>query len=692
MQESLNKSEKQIIKIVFVGQPNVGKSMLINAISKSNLKVGNFSGVTVDSINIAFEYLNYNLLITDLPGAYSLSDYTQEEKVTKEYLENNDYDLIINITDSTNLERNLYLTSELLMLNKKMIVVLNMIDEANKDGIEINALQLETILGKPVIKTSASKEIGIKELIELIIKEYNSKPRESKIRFSNVIEEEIKNIMNFLAERKFKSNLNYWTLAVNLLKKDKKTIHLFHEEPIWIELHGFVKNAYNHIYLHYNNYDIEEIFEENRVSFSKGAISETVKFKFPKKVKLTDKLDRILIHPIFGLPIFMFFIWGLFQLTFKLGQIPMDFIESSFNLLVEFVKSSFGNNEIGNMIGDGAIAGVGSVVMFLPNIIILFLGITLLETTGYMARASFLLDGFFHKFGLHGKSFIPLVTGFGCTVPAYMATRTLKNRKDKLITLFVLGFISCSARLPIYVLFIGTFFKGYNAGNLLFFIYLSGAIFSLIAAKFLRQTAFKGEDEPFVMEMPKYRLPSLRLLWHSVYGQAMSYLKKAGTFILLASALVWYASNYPKIDNKSVNIEHSYLGSIGKTVEPFFKPIGFNWKMSVAILTGLSAKEVVVSTLKVLYVDENDVKKFDPPIPDEENKSLMDSLRADISVPSAIAFLIFIMLYIPCFAAAAVFTKESGGFKYLVYLFLFTTSVAWIFSFLGYHASKFIIS
>jgi len=681
----------QQIKIAFVGQPNVGKSMLINAISKSNLKVGNFSGVTVDSIDIKFKYLDYEITVTDLPGAYSLSEFTQEEKVTKEFLENEEYDLIINVLDSTNIERNLYLTSELLMLNKKMIIALNMIDEANKDEIEINEKQLSNILGKHIVKTSASKEIGIKELLNLIIDEYNSELKPSKIRFSDVIEEEINRIIEVLEQRKFKSEIAYHVLAINLLKKDKKTIQFFHEEPIWIELHEIVKSAYKHIYVHYNNYDMEEIFEENRVSFSKGAFAETVKVKGSKKTKLTDKLDSILIHPIFGLPIFLFMIWGLFQLTFKLGQIPMDYIDTLFNSLIEVIKSAFGDNEIGNMIGDGAIAGVGAVVMFLPNIIILFLGITLLETTGYMARAAFLLDGFFHKFGLHGKSFIPLVTGFGCTVPAYMATRTLKNRKDKLITLFVLGFISCSARLPIYVLFIGTFFKGYDAGNLLFLIYLSGGVFSLVAAKFLRQTAFKGEDEPFVMEMPKYRLPSLSLLWHSVYGQAISYLKKAGTFILLASALVWYASNYPKVDNKSVEIEQSYLGSIGKTVEPFFKPIGFNWKMSVAILTGLSAKEVVVSTLKVLYADDSS-KNINSDIPDEKNKGLMDALKKDISIPSAIAFLIFIMLYIPCFAAAAVFTREAGGFKYLIYLFVFTTTTAWVFSLIGYHLSKFLIT
>jgi ferrous iron transport protein B len=400
--------------------------------------------------------------------------------------------------------------------------------------------------------------------------------------------------------------------------------------------------------------------------------------------------------------------WILFQLTFKVGAIPMDLIDASFNWLGANAKEVLGSGWLGSLVADGMIAGVGSVMMFLPNILILFFGIALLETTGYMSRVSFMLDGFFHKFGLHGKSFIPLVTGFGCSVPAYMAARTLKNERDRLLTLFIIGFMSCGARLPIYVLFIGAFFGAENAGNWLFLIYITGAMLGLISAKILHLYVFKGEDEPFVMEMPKYRLPSVKLIWHTIYGQAKSYMSKAGTFILFASMLVWFASNYPKqpllaseysikieqTDNNATKIklsnelaqkelEMSYLGQIGHASSWFFSPLGLDWKMSVALEAGLAAKEVVVSTLGVLYSLGNNIN--------ESSNSLQDELRKNIPLPSAIAFIVFVMIYLPCLAASMVFTREAGGWKYLVYLFIFTTSTAWILSFIAYNVTKIIL-
>ena len=337
------------------------------------------------------------------------------------------------------------------------------------------------------------------------------------------------------------------------------------------------------------------------------------------------------------------------------------------------------------MIVDGILAGVGAVVLFLPNIIILYIGLTLLETTGYMSRVAFLLDGFFHKFGLHGKSFIPLVTGFGCSVPAYMAARTLKSERDRLITLFIIGFMSCGARLPVYVLFVGAFFGTENSGNILFLIYIIGAIFGLIMAKILRVVVFKGNDEPFVMEMPKYRWPTMKLVWHMVSNKAWLYLKKAGTFILAASMLIWFASNFPKVDTDSqqVALEQSYLGQIGKATEPLFAPLGFDWKLTVALETGLAAKEVIVATLGILYNDTDEV--------DENSPSLMQSLQKHIPLPTAVAFIVFVMLYLPCLAASVVFAKEAGGYKYLAYLFVFTTSVAWISAFFAYHLTSMLI-
>jgi ferrous iron transport protein B len=696
------------IKIALVGQPNVGKSMLINSISNAKLKVGNFSGVTVAKEEVFLEYKNYRFEITDLPGSYSLTNFTLEEKVTKSFLDNYNYDIILNVIDSTKLERNLYLTSELLALDKKMVIALNMTDEAKKEKIEIDEKQLSKILGKPCIKTSAAKNSGISELLDEIIKKFESEKLPTKLIFSDVIEEEITNIEIILEENGFKSQETYRQLAIKILKEDEETYKFFHDHPIWIKLQPIVSEAFEHIALHYNTKNMEDIFNEEKHSFSKGAVTETLKVKLSNKKSLTDKIDSILIHKLFGIPIFLFLMWGLFQLTFEVGNIPMDLIDAFFASLIDNTKNILGNNEISSIIADGAIAGVGSVILFLPNIVILFIGIALLETTGYMSRVAFLLDGFFHKFGLHGKSFIPLVTGFGCSVPAYMAARTLKNEKDRLLTLFIIGFMSCGARLPIYVLFVGAFFSNENAGNILFLIYISGAILGLFAAKVLKIIVFKSEDEPFVMEMPKYRMPSLKLIWHTVSNQALMYLKKAGTYILAASLLIWFASNYPKhleyeqtiaikIEQASTqeekvilsnnlsqyNLENSYLGIIGKTTEPLFEPLGFDWKMTVALETGLAAKEIVVSTLGILYGlgEEND----------EQSKGLIEKIRTNIPFASAISFIVFVMIYLPCLAASMVFVKEAGSWKYLGYLFIFTTTTAWIMSFIAYNIVNLIL-
>ena len=632
------------IKIALVGQPNVGKSMLINSISNSRLKVGNFSGVTVEKKEVIFKYKDYNIKIIDLPGSYSLENYSLEEKVVKNFLNQNEYDIILNVIDSTNLQRNLLLTSELLDLNKKMVIALNMSDEAKKENILINNEKLSSLLNTPCIKTSATKKDGITELLEQIIKTF---------------------------------------------EEDKTTFK-----------HSFTTHILNH----------DEILAK-RFDFVKNIIQQCVKIEEIKEKTTTEKIDSILMNKFIGLPIFLFLMWGLFQLTFTLGEIPMDYIDTFFSSFIDLTKNIIGDNQLSSLLGDGVIAGVSAVVMFLPNILILFLGISLLEGTGYMSRVAFLLDGTFHKFGLHGKSFIPLVTGFGCSVPAYMAARTLKNERDKLLTLFIIGFMSCGARLPIYVLFVGAFFGANNAGNILFIIYISGAILGLFAAKFLRVVIFKGKDEPFVMEMPKYRLPSLKLVYKEITNKAFMYLKKAGTFILAASILIWFMSNYPKYPNIEdeinqkielaindevkqelkneldlYNLENSYLGKLGKFSEPFFAPLGFDWKMAVALEAGLAAKEVVVSTLSILYglgESEN---------PDEPTTTLVEKIKTNIPFEAAISFIVFVMIYLPCLAASMVFTKEAGGWKYLVYLFIFTTTTAWIMSFIAYNITKIVLA
>lgn len=691
---------RDMIKIALVGQPNVGKSMLINSISNARLKVGNFSGVTVEKSEIIFEHKGFRFNIVDLPGTYALSGYSSEEKVSSSFLADEHYDIILNVIDSTNLEKNLHLTSELMTLGKKMLIALNMSDEAIKEGMDIDEKQMSLILGVPTIKVSAATKSGLGKLLDGIVELYREPLEPNKLIFSEAVEEEISKLSSKLA-RIYKDSYECRNTAINLLRGDKKTYQILRDDPIWIELQSTLNDALDHIKLHHDSDDIYEAFVLEKASFSRGVSAEVLSVDEQKKpATLSQRLDSILIHRYFGIPIFLFLMWLLFQLTFTLGDIPTGLIEDSFEALGGLVSSHVNSETLGSLLGDGIIAGVGAVLSFVPNIVILFVGLALLETTGYMSRVAFLLDGFFHKFGLHGQSFIPLVTGFGCSIPAYMSARVLKNDRDRLLTLFVIGFMSCGARLPIYVLFSGAFFGSEMAGNVLFVIYISGALIGLIAAKVLKLTAFKGADEPFVMEMPKYRLPSLKLIWHTVLTKTLMYIKKAGTFIAAAAVLVWFASTYPKdealrasyeakielaseeakgtLENELGEklLESSYLGIIGKFSEPIFAPLGFDWKLNIALQSGLAAKEVVVSTLGVLYSLGGEE--------DEESSSLKEIISKNVPFASAVSFIVVVMIYLPCLAASVVFTKEAGSIKYFFYLFIFTSLVAYALAFVAY--------
>ncbi|GAA7526013.1 ferrous iron transport protein B [Helicobacter pylori] len=641
---------KEII-VALVGQPNVGKSSLINALSNAHLKVGNFAGVTVDKMEVSLIHKEHQITIIDLPGTYALNDFTTEEKVTKDFLEKGQYDLILNVVDSTNLERNLALSAQLLDTNKKMLLALNMWDEAQKEGIKINTEKLSQELGVVCVPTSArSKEdrLNTELLLDEIVRLYSQNTANN---------ENIK-----VPSQSFKESLKYSQSAQKIAKS---------------------------------------VISENKQNAS---------------FEHTYKIDKILMHPRYGIFIFLGFMFIIFSLSFLIGGGVQKALEEGFKFLSDSIKENVANEDLASLVGDGIIGGVGATVSFLPLIVVLYFGISLLETTGYMSRVAFLLDGILHKFGLHGKSFIPLITGFGCSVPAYMATRTLQNYNERLITLFVIGFMSCSARLPIYVLFVGSFFPSSSAGFVLFCIYILGAVVALVMAKLLKLSVFKGQTESFIMEMPKYRLPSSRMIYFSIYTKSLSYLKKAGTYILVGAILIWFMSQYPKndaamkaykqesllvdkdttlsseakeeklkelkteLDKK--NLKNSVVGRGGAYLEKVFSPMDFDWRLSVSLVTGFMAKEVVVSTLGVLFSlgDQN-----------EKSDAFREILRKEVSVPSGIAFIVFVMFYIPCFAATITFGREAGGIKFVAYLFIFTTVVAYAFSLIAFYVTQILV-
>ncbi|EJC06865.1 ferrous iron transport protein B [Helicobacter pylori Hp P-13] len=639
------------ITIALVGQPNVGKSSLINALSNAHLKVGNFAGVTVDKMEVSLVHKEHQITIIDLPGTYALNDFTTEEKVTKDFLEKGQYDLILNVVDSTNLERNLALSAQLLDTNKKMLLALNMWDEAQKEGIKINTEKLSQELGVVCVPTSArSKEdrLNTELLLDEIVRLYSQNTSNN---------ESIK-----VPSQSFKESLKYSQSAQKIAKS---------------------------------------VISENKQNAS---------------FEHTYKIDKILMHPRYGIFIFLGFMFIIFSLSFLIGGGVQKVLEEGFKFLSDSIKENVANEDLASLVGDGIIGGVGATVSFLPLIVVLYFGISLLETTGYMSRVAFLLDGILHKFGLHGKSFIPLITGFGCSVPAYMATRTLQNYNERLITLFVIGFMSCSARLPIYVLFVGSFFPSSSAGFVLFCIYILGAVVALVMAKLLKLSVFKGQTESFIMEMPKYRLPSSRMIYFSIYTKSLSYLKKAGTYILVGAILIWFMSQYPKNDaamktykqesllvNKNTtlsseakeeklkelkteldkkNLKNSIVGRGGAYLEKVFSPMDFDWRLSVSLVTGFMAKEVVVSTLGVLFSlgDQN-----------EKSDAFREILRKEVSVPSGIAFIVFVMFYIPCFAATITFGREAGGIKFVAYLFIFTTVVAYAFSLIAFYVTQILV-
>lgn len=709
------KKEKEII-VALAGNPNSGKTSLFNAIAGTHLKVGNWPGVTVEKYEGYVDFEGYTIRLVDLPGTYSINAYSPEETIARDFIAEKKADIVVNVVDGTNLERNLYLTTQLLELDPRMVVALNMYDEVEKLKIGIDFKMLQKLLGCHVVPVSAVKKTGIGALLDHVVRTYENRisiPRD-KISYSEEIEEAITEVQNLvetdvLLSRKFSPR---W-IAVKLLENDLFAYSRAKESPAWIRLERKLPELMNALEGRLKA-RISQHISEDRHAFARGAYKETVKTPHEETKTITDHIDSVVLNRLLGLPIFLFIMWLIFQVTFAFGEVPMQWLESFFVFLGDKVSALLPAGLLRSLVVDGMIAGVGGVVGFLPNILLLFLGLSFLESTGYMARAAFVVDRAFHKIGLHGKSFIPMVTGFGCSVPAFMACRTLKNRGDRLATMMVIPFMSCGAKLPVYVLLIGAFFPSSMSANILFAVYLFGIVVAVASAKLLKSTIFRGKAEPFVMELPVYRLPTLRSVLMQMWIKAWMYLKKAGTVILAVSLIVWVVCNFPVSDElnkdygariEAVNLntntpeaakieavaaleneltakqlEHSFAGRTGKVIEPFIRPLGFDWRLGVALTAGFAAKEVVVATMGTIYALGEA----------GENESLTARLRSDPAYNPAIALslIIFVLLYVPCLSATAVFHQEGGELKITLFYILYTMTVAWAASFAVYQAAK----
>jgi len=711
-----NNGNRKDISVALVGNPNSGKTSIFNLLVGSNRQVGNFTGVTVEKYEGIIKYKGYSIKVIDLPGTYSLSAYSPEEVITRNYLLKEKTDVVVDVVDGSNLERNLYLTTQIMELGTDMLVALNMYDEVKKAEINIDFKQLQILLGSHVIPTSAVSKTGFTSLLDHIIRVFEGKITisKNKLVYSHKMEEIISDLeIVILKDKKISSGFNTRWFAIKLLENDQLVHEIVKESSLLDEVKTLLQEASLYYSEKYRS-DTELIITEDRHSFIRGAMKETVNETDKVKISITDKIDSVLLNRIMGLPIFIGIMWLIFQFTFTFGNPFVELIESFFNYAGSQVSAILPPGIFRSLIADGVIAGVGGVVVFIPNIILLFLAIALLEGSGYMARAAFVIDKVMHKAGLHGKSFIPMLTGFGCSVPAIMATRTLKNRSDRIVTMLIIPFMSCGAKLPVYILLIGAFFPANIAGNILFGIYMFGVMIAIISAKIIKKAFFKGESEPFVMELPPYRMPTLKSMFYQTSFKAKMYLKKAGTVILLASILIWGASNFPKDDyledqfitakadvlekseisdmqkgrmiealeykKRSGQLEYSIAGRIGKFIEPGISPLGFDWRIGVALTAGFAAKEIVVSTLGTIF-SLGEV--------DERSEDLEKSLREDpaFSVPTALSLMIFVLLYVPCIAATSVFHKESGSWKWTRFYIFYTIVVAWIMSFLVYRGA-----
>ncbi|MDD2997136.1 MAG: ferrous iron transport protein B [Paludibacter sp.] len=713
----------KVINVALVGNPNCGKTTLFNHASGSHERVGNYSGVTVDAKEASLKRNDYLFNIVDLPGTYSITEYSPEELYVRTHIIDNKPDIVINVVDASNLERNLFLTTQLIDMNIKVVIALNMYDELERKKVKFDYEGLGAMLGIPIIPTVASRGRGVNELFDKLIEVYEDRDpsvRHIHINYGSLIEKAINNIQHEIWKTpRIRDRYSSRYVAVKLLETDKTTLHELEVFENYAEIKEVARQNIAMLEKEYGEKS-ETIITDAKYGFIDGALKETYKEPKPDKRSAKRELDDILTHRYLGFPIFLFFMWLMFQATFSLGSYPMEWIDSGVGLLSRWLHSNMAEGPLRDLVVDGIVGGVGGVIVFLPNILILFFCISLMEDTGYMARASFIMDKLMHKIGLHGKSFIPLVMGFGCNVPAIMATRTLDNRKDRILTMIITPFMSCSARLPVYVLLISAIFPE-NQGIMLFGIYMVGILLAVLTALIMKKVAFDQKDVPFVMELPPYRKPTLRNTSMHMWFKAKQYLQKMGSVILVASVLIWalgyfpinveYSKDYDSeivaleqnvqlsetdkqeqisklyIDKESERQEFSYIGRLGHAIEPVIEPLGFDWKMGVSIITGLAAKEIVVSTMGVLYHADMDAS--------EESETLKNNIKEQnhqtgvlkgqkVFTPLAsIAFMLFILIYFPCVAVIAAIKKEAN-WGWAIFTMVYTTALAWLVAFATY--------
>ncbi|MCQ2114311.1 MAG: ferrous iron transport protein B [Bacteroidaceae bacterium] len=679
-----------VINVALVGNPNCGKTSLFNFASGAHERVGNYSGVTVDAKVGKCEYNGYQFNLVDLPGTYSLSAYSPEELYVRKEIVDNAPDIIINVIDTSNLERNLYLTTQLIDMHLRIVCALNMYDEAEKRGDNIDCDRISELFGVPMIPTVFTTGRGVKALLQKCIDLYEGKENEEPnfrhihINHGHEIENGITELQKSLKTDNSLSN-KYSTryLAIKLLEGDKDIENIISRQPYGEDMLQQKEKVAARV-REETKQDSETAIMDAKYGFIHGALQEA-DYKTGEKedtYQFTHILDKILTHKYFGFPIFLAILYLMFKVTFDLGQYPMDWIESLVQWFGKIVGNYMPAGILKDCIVDGIIAGVGGVIIFLPNILILYFFISYMEDSGYMSRAAFIMDKLMHKIGLHGKSFIPMIMGFGCNVPAIMSTRIIESRHSRMITMLITPFMSCSARLPIYIMLIGTFFAVKYQSLILFAIYLIGIIVACVMSKIFSRFLFKGEDIPFVMELPPYRFPTWKAIGRHTWEKGKQYLKKMGTIIMVASIAVWCLSYFPHNAelNRQEQQEQSYIGQIGKAIAPVFTPQGFDWKLDVGIVAGVGAKEIVASTMGVLYNGEN--YSDDENMGEGENnfkvmKQLM--MQDGITPLIAFSFIIFVLLYFPCFAVIIAIKNESG-WQWALFAAVYTTAIAWIVS------------